>query len=171
MQQEGRFWDAIELSQTAFGKAPKRLDAIHAMSTIDELIVPVIDAEVLIVADIDQAFVAGPTVGVHHGVRGDFASNNGLQRGFFAIRNDFGVDAIAAFEESEDDSFTTGTATAFTTNASGAKVRFVGFDGTGEGRLTLAFLGDAVANFEIDRIDRTQADAGQMGGFRGGQIE
>jgi hypothetical protein len=53
--------------------------------------------------------------------------------------------------------------TALASHAVRAEVRFINFDfAVLEGRLALAFFGDAPADFAKDRDDRTARDTGQM---------
>ena len=74
------------------GVAPERLNAVDMPGSLDELIVAVVDPKVLFQADVNQAIVARPTVGMNDAVGVNFASNNGLQRGFGGIGDDFGID-------------------------------------------------------------------------------
>ena len=58
----------------------------------DEPVVAVIDPKVLFQAEVNPPIVASPAVGVDEAVRIHFTPNNGLQRGFENIRDNFGID-------------------------------------------------------------------------------
>jgi len=116
MQVKSMFGNAVELRQcqSAFGKAPKQLNAIDVMFSPDELVVTVVDPEMLVKADVYQPVVAMPAVGVDDAV----APDNGLQRGFGGVGNNFRIDAIAAFEQTEDDGLAIGAPPAFAAHPS-----------------------------------------------------
>jgi len=88
MQFEGLFGDAIELRPAAFGKAPKRLNAIDMLLTSNKFVVAVIDPKVLVKADVYQPIVATPTIGMDDAGDVYLAPNNGLQCGFGGIGDD-----------------------------------------------------------------------------------
>ena len=67
------FCNAVELGQASLGVAPEALDAVDVRSIVGEFILPVLDAQMLLVTHIDQAIVATPSVGVHHRVQADAA--------------------------------------------------------------------------------------------------
>ena len=50
------------------GVAPERLNAVDMPGSLDELIVAVVDPKVLFQADVNQAIVARPTVGMNDAV-------------------------------------------------------------------------------------------------------
>ena len=66
---EGMFGDVIELEQASFGEAPDAFDPIDRVLPASEFVVGVVDPEVLVEAEIDQAIVASPTVGMEDGFR------------------------------------------------------------------------------------------------------
>src|ERR1039458_8626397 len=102
---EGMFWDAVELEQASLGEAPETFDTVDMMRSAGELIVSVADPEVLVEAQIDEAIVSSPAIGMEHGLRLDSASNHRLQSGFGGIRDNLGIDLVAAFEQAEHDGF------------------------------------------------------------------
>jgi len=93
MQVKSMFGNAVELRQSAFGKAPKRLNAIDVMFPPGELVVTVADPEMLVKADVHQPVVATPAVGVDDAVDVGLAPDDGLQRGFGGVGNNFRMDA------------------------------------------------------------------------------
>ena len=91
MQVEGVLGQALELAEPDFCNAPEALDAVDVDALADEFIVAVIDAEVA-VAEIDEALIARPAIGVDNGARVELAADNALQRAPGAVRDDLGVD-------------------------------------------------------------------------------
>ena len=100
MQIKSRRVHASELGKPDLGDAPEAFDAIDMRMPSGKLISAVIDTEVP-VADIHQAVIASPAVGVDDGLRSDLAPDNGLQRGFLAIWHDLGIDMAVAFVDAE----------------------------------------------------------------------
>ena len=136
------FIHTSESIQTGLGKAPEALDAIDMGFTSNELILPVIDTQVLAVADVNQAIVATPAIGVDDAVQGDPTADNALQRSLSAVRDDFCVDAAVAFENAKDGRFAKGPATSLALDAAGAEVGFIHLDLAGERRPGLAIFSD-----------------------------
>ena len=115
-----------------------------------ELVVGVAHPEVLIKAEIDQAIVASPAVGVEYGFRPDSAADDRLESGFGGIRHDLGIDLIASFQKPEDDRLAAGSAASLATHTTRAKVRFVGLNLAQEGRSALTRLSHPGAHFQKD---------------------
>ena len=107
------------------GIALERLDAIDVSGAFDELVVAMIDPKVLLQTQINPSIVASSAIGVNDAVRIHFTPNNGLQRGFGSIGDDFGINAIGTFEQTKDDGFTACATSAFAPDAFGAKVGFI----------------------------------------------
>ena len=136
------FIHASESIQTGLGKAPEALDAIDMGFTSNELILPVIDTQVLAIADVNQAIVASPAIGIDDAVQGDPTADNALQRRLSAVRDDFCVDAAVAFENAKDGRFAKGPASSLALDAAGAEVGFIHLDLARERRLGLAIFSD-----------------------------
>ena len=94
-------FDAVELGEPAFGEAPEGFDAVDVGSALGEGFF-LVDAHVLVIADIDQAVVSRPAVGADDALRVDPAANDGPQGVLGAIRHDFGVDFPLPLEDAED---------------------------------------------------------------------
>ena len=62
-----------------------------------------IDPEMAINPDIHQTVITLPAIRMDNAVGVDLAANNGLLRGFGCIRDDLGVDAVTALEQTKDD--------------------------------------------------------------------
>ena len=95
------------------------------------------------IADIHQAVVASPTVGVNFTFDRDMASYH----------------------------LAPGTSAPFTTNTTRTKVRFIEFDHSFERGLFISFLSYAFTQFQENGVDVSDTDMGQFGGVRGGKIE
>lgn len=105
MQVKSAWAHSPEPGEAAFGVAPEAFDAVDMGPPVSEFITAMIDPEMLPIADINQAIVAAPAVGIDNTLRGHLAPYNRLQRGFGAIRDDFRIDFPVAFEDAEYDSF------------------------------------------------------------------
>jgi hypothetical protein len=83
---------------------------------------------VLAIPYIDKAIVAAPTVRVNDTFRLDLSTDNSLQCGFRAVRNNFGIDLSVAFEDTEDDGFPVGPTPTFALGPARTKERFIDFN-------------------------------------------
>lgn len=128
---------AVELRQPPFGVVPEALNAIHVAAVAGELAAVVVHPHAPGVADVDQAIVPSPAVGMNDAVEAHPAPDRPQQRGFSAVRHDLGVNPSVAFEQSEDDRFAAGTASLFASDATRAEVTFIDLDFTGERRRLL----------------------------------
>ncbi len=124
MQLESIFPDSIELLQASFGRRPKTFDAIDIWITIGKLVGWVVDPEMLWITQVNQAVVAAPAVGMNNRFNPDASVDNGLQRLFLNIRNNFGEHFSVSFVDAEDDGFAARAATAFALDSLGSKVGF-----------------------------------------------
>ena len=159
---EGVAGDAVELGQSSFGVAPEGLDAVDVGLEVGELVVVMPDAEVLGVADVDQAVIASPAVAVNDAGQVDLAANRLQKRGFLGVGNDLRVDVAVAFEDAEDDRLAAGPATSLAAHALGAEVRFVDFHFSLKRGLLFTPFGDATPNFEINVVDPTHRETRQL---------
>jgi hypothetical protein len=133
--------DFVELLEPTLGIAPEALNAVDVMLAPDKLVLPVIDSEVLRVSDIDKAIIASPAVRVDDRFRSHSTANNGLKRGFLAIRHDLGVDASVTLEDAEDNRLATGSTASLAKDATRAEVGFINFDfATRKGQSALALF-------------------------------
>lgn len=165
------FIHTSESIQTGLGKAPEALDAVDMGFTSNELILPVIDAQVLAVADVNQAIVAPPAIGINDAVQGDPTADNALQRSLSAVRDDFCVDTAVAFENAEDGRFAKGPASSLALDAAGAEVRFIHLDLTRERRLGLAIFSDTFTDASQITINGIAVQSRQGSDLCGVQIE
>ena len=94
-------FDPVESSKTAFGETPERLDAIDVSSAFGKGFL-FVDADMLVEADIDQAVIAGPTIGADDADGIDPTPDDSSQRGLGAVLNDFCIDLAPSFEDAKD---------------------------------------------------------------------
>ena len=157
--------------QSGFGKAPEAFNAVDMCSASDELILSVIHPQMLAVADIDQAVVTPPAIGIDNAIQGDTSSDNALERGFTAVGDDFSVDITVAFEDAKDRRLAESTTASFAFDASGAEVRFIDFDLASERRLALTILRNALTDASKISGDGVAVKARQRSDLSGVQIQ
>jgi len=171
MQVKGMTWHTVELLQSAFSKAPKALNTIDVPTARSKLISAMIDAKVLGITHIHQTVVAAPASAVNSGLWGDTTANNGLQRGFFAVWHDLGINLALSLQDAKDWCLARCARTSLATHATSAKVAFVHFDfAAGKRRLALTLLGDAASNFEVNAVHGFGGQAGQGCRVSGAQV-
>ena len=81
-----------------------------------------------------------------HTVRIYAASDNALQRGFGAIRNNFGVDFAATFQDTKNRCLFVRTPASFAFDAFTTEVRFIDFNLAFKGRLGFAMFCYSLSN-------------------------
>lgn len=166
MQVKGVGVHAAESGEPSFGKAPETLDAVYMRPPVSEFIFGMLHAIVLFVTQVHQAVVAAPAIGVDDTFRADLAPDHRLQRGFAAVRDDFGVDLAVALKDAENDRFAVSAATSFAANASGAEETFIDFDHPAKRRFALAKLGDLDSHFFQITVDRVTVEMSKFGDLR-----
>ena len=118
--------------------------------------------------------VAPRAISMYNAVGDDLPSNDGLQRGFGCIRDDLGVDAVTALEQTKDDRFAADlellATSTLATNAFGAKVGLIGFQLALKGRLSCTGLGHTHTDTLIDGVGAANRKPTQFSGICGGQI-
>ena len=116
----------MELREPALRKRPKRFNPVDVASAIRKLIGSMVESVMLLVAQVYKP------------------AYDALQRGFCAIRDDFGVYFASSFKESQKGCFSVSAASSFALDSSPTEVGFIDFDFSLEGRLLLGELGDAL---------------------------
>lgn len=121
-------FDAVELGEPAFGEAPEGFNTIDMGAAFGEGLL-LVDAHMLVVADIDQAIVSRPTVGADDALRVDPAANDGPQSVLGAIRHDFSINLPLPLEDAENGLFEGSPAPqawqGASPNPAGTKVAFI----------------------------------------------
>ena len=97
-------FDAVELGEPAFGEAPEGFNTVDVGAAFGEGLL-LVDAHMLVVADIDQAVVSRPSIGADDALRIDPAPDDGPQGVLGTIGDDFGIDLSLTLEDAEDGLF------------------------------------------------------------------
>jgi hypothetical protein len=139
---KGCFWDPVELHKTPFRIGPERFDAIDVAFAVGKLIGSMVDTIMLFVAQINQAIVTTPRVGVNDTFKLYSTSDNALQRLFCAVGNDFRIDHALPLKDAEDRGFVVGAAASLSFDPLGSEVGFINFNFSAERRRLFTELGD-----------------------------
>jgi hypothetical protein len=146
MEREGLFVDPSESEETRFRKAPEAFHPVHMCATPHKFIFAMINPEMFAVPHINQAILPPPPIRIDHTVQGDLASNNRLQCGFSTVMDQFGVDLTVPLENAKDNCFPIRPSYPFSFEASCAKIGFIDFHLSAEGRLTFTKLRDVFSH-------------------------
>ena len=163
--------EAAMFGQAGFGVAPERFDAVDVVAPACKLAPAVVDAEVAFVAQVDEAVVALPTVGVDDALVSHTALDDGLQSVSRAIVEHVGEDFAAALEDADDGHFAPRAAPPFAPHAPGAKVAFVDFNLTFERGLSDAFIRNTNTDRQHMTVDARAMQAHDLSDLDGFQIE
>lgn len=165
------FRDTVKLGQATLCIAPERFDTVDMPFSTRKLILPMMHSKVLVKADIDQSIVTSPTIGMDHCARIDVTTDNGLQCSFRAVWYDFGVDFVTSLQKTKHNGLAISSPTAFATYTMGAKVRFINFYRTLQGRFQFAGLSNPPANFQKDIVYRSYRNTCQFSSTCSRQIK
>src|SRR5512136_2182002 len=100
----------------------------------------------LTITNIYQPVVTSPAVRIDDAFRFNFATNNGLQRSFRAVRDYLAVNLAVTFEDAKNDGFAISTTATFAFDAMSPKERFIDFYLPSEGRLQFAELSQTLTD-------------------------
>jgi len=170
VQRKSRLGDAVEAGQAGLGVGPEALDAVDVAAVGGELVLAVVDPQVFGVAQIDQAVVAPPVVGVDDTIETHASANHLLQYGFGAIRHQLGVGLAVPLEDAEHGCLAARSAAASPPNPLGAEAGLVGFDLAPEGAGFFASLGHADPQRTQQTVHGVTVEAGELSDLRGGEI-
>jgi len=152
-------------------EAPKALDAIDVVLAYGQLMSLMVDAEMFLIAHIDQTVVTGPTVGVDDRLEANTAQNGLAERLSPAVGDDLGIDIAVALEDAKHDRLASRPTAALAPDATRAEVTLIDFDFPGEGVLRLTPAGHLASQFEVNRVPRPYRKTGHSGRFAGRQIQ
>src|SRR6516162_2097527 len=169
MEMEGVFGHAFELGEADLGEAPEAFDAVDVHRAVGKLVVSMIDAQVA-VAEIDQAVVAAPAIGVDDGRDIDAAPDNALQRGSGAVRHDLGVDLSGALEDAEHDGLAVGAPATLAADVAGTEPALIDLDDTEQRTLRFAGRHDALPQATIQPVHGIAVQPTELGGLQGRRI-
>src|SRR5262245_20342442 len=172
MQKEVFAANATALRQTRFRRTPEALNAIDVdAAAAHKDTVAMFDAEMFPVAEVHQAVVADPAIGMNDAGQGDAAANNGPQCGLFRVRDDLSINAALALEDAKHDGFAPGATAAFAANPAATEIRFVDFDRAVHRRMLLAFPGHTNTQRMKEPVHGAATDVCELRDFGGLKIE
>jgi hypothetical protein len=102
-------FDAVELHEATFSKAPECFNAVDTRFAFDQGS-SFLDADMFVIAHINQPVVADPLIGVQYAGRINSAANDLLKRLLATIRNNLGIDSASPFVDAKDRLLTGGSA-------------------------------------------------------------
>ena len=73
---------------------------------VSALILPMINLQMLSIANVDEAVIAKPPIGAYDPIEVYLSTNDPLQSGLRVIGDNFGVHAVDSLEKIETDGFT-----------------------------------------------------------------
>ena len=173
MEEKQIFPDAASFREPRLGSTPEAFNAVDMDSPpLDrENIVAVIDPVVFAVAKVDEAVVASPAIGVDDAAAVHLPSDNGLQRAFFGVGNNFGVHFPIALEDAKDDSLRPCATSTLPLDALRPEVRLIHFNDTTEPSFLFTSLCDSSAKRHEVPIDRVAVESRDAGHFRRLKVE
>ena len=123
-------FNAVELGKPALGEAPEGFDAVDVGAALCEGFL-LVDAHMLVIADIHQAIVSRPAIGTDDALRIDPSTDNGPQCVLGTVLDDLGVNLSLPLEDAEYRLFEGAPASQpgqrASTDTTGAKVAFIDF--------------------------------------------
>ena len=167
--------DAVELGEPAFCEAPKGFDAIDVSATLGEGLL-LVDAHVLVIADIDQAIVSGPAIGADNALGIDPPSNDGSQGVLGAIRHDFRINFSLPLKDAEDGLLEGSPASqpgqGASANPAGTKVAFIDFHHSVQfPALMHSLQGDQQPEPLVEAVDRLAVEPQKCRSLRGCKVQ
>ena len=171
MQMEGHFTQPSKFGKPGLGIAPEAFDSIDMTFTMDKFILHVVDSKVFFIPKVNKAIVPSPAIRMNDAFEIYTTSNNRLQRGSSAIRNNFGEDFPVAFKDTKNNCFAEGSTATFSLYASGAKVAFINFNLSVKRRLPLTIFGNLLPNFSEVSVNSISIQVGDLCNLRGIQIQ
>ena len=163
------FIHTSESIQAGLGKAPEALDAVDMGLASDKFILAVIDSQVPAIANVNQAVVTPPAIGIDDAIQGNVTSDNRLERRLSAVWNDFCVDRSVALKNTKHSRFTVSAASSLTSDAPGTEVGLIDFDLARERRLKLAIFSNAftdTAQIPVDGIAVVTRECSDLSGVQ-----
>lgn len=155
------------------GVTPEALDAVDVVggvARLHELVRPVVDAVVVLVAPVDQAVVGAEAVGADDRALVHFILYDLHQRLARDVRHHPRVDLAVALEQAEDDGLALGPAAALSLHAPGAEVALVHLDLARERGLALADLHDPEAEEAVVAVGGVAVQAAEIGAVDGRDV-
>ena len=163
MKQEHILPHSAQFCKAELRIAPKALNAIDVVLSSGEFVLVMVDA-VVFVTVAHQAVIRSPAVGVDRAFTEHFPLDDRQQFLARAVGNDFHINALTAFEQSDDRCFPTRTAPAFSTHAAWSEVALVDLDLAGERlRFLTADLKQPQSEQGVDTLCRITIQRAEFG--------
>lgn len=121
-----------------------------------------LDAEVFLVSQIDEPVITSPTIGMNDAFKVYTSTYDALESGSGAIRNDFRIDVIIAFEQAENNGFSACSTASDAPDPASAGVAFINLDFPFDGRLRLAITGNSFPESRHIPVDGVSVNTGQF---------
>lgn len=96
-----------EFNQARFGIGPETFYPVDMGVLIGKLIVAMFYTKMLLIAEIHQAIIPTPAIGMDDAFKLNPSPDNALESAFGAVRDYFGVNTAIAFEEAKNNGFAT----------------------------------------------------------------
>jgi len=151
----------LNCANSRLAKLQKQFNSVDVMLATDKLVVIVVAPKMLIKTDVHQSVVVAPAISVNDAINVGFSPDN-----YLGGICGFGVDIIAAFEQTKNDSPARSTAPTSVT-----EVKPIDFKLSSQWQAFEASLVHAAFHEQVDVVDRTHRYAGQGGAFDGCQID
>ena len=169
------FFDPVELGQPSFGKAPKGLNAVDMSPALGKSL-GLVDADMAVIAHIDQSVITAPTIGHDHAGRVDFASDDPLESPRRAVGHDFGVDLSLTLKNAKDRLFKSSSsalARTWTSSDPGrSEIGFISLDNAAQKTLLgLTVKKDEPAEDAVESIDGIAVELNQESSFGGLNVQ
>jgi len=171
MQMKSLFAHTSESEKPGFGITPEAFDSVDMAFAMDEFILSMVDPKVLFITKVNESIVTSPTIRMDNAFKAHTASDNRLQRGSPAIRDNFGIHFPVAFEDAKNNSFTESSTASFAFNPPSAKEAFINFNLSGKRRLPFTEFGNSFSNFREISVDSIPVKTGDLSNLRGIQIQ
>ena len=121
-----------------------------------------LDAEVFLVSQIDEPVITSPTIGMNDAFKVYTSTYDALESGSGAVRNDFRIDVIIAFEQAENNGFSACSTASDAPDPASAEVAFINLDFPFDGRLRLAITGNSFPESRHIPVDGVSVNTGQF---------
>ena len=162
--------DAVEFAQATFGKTPEGFDSVDVHPVECEMLA-LVDPEMLVVTDVDQAIVAFPSIRVHDAFGIHTSPDDVLKRLGRAVGDDFGIDPAVSLIDPEHWRLERSTAPLSgprsSPNTSWTEEAFVDLDHPHKLGFFLSLVGmDQGPEDPEIAIDGLPVQSQQLGGFR-----
>lgn len=172
VEKERAIRHAIELGQATLGVTPEALNAVDVTLVANELVVIMMDPQMLLITDVNQAVITTPAVGMDDDLGLYFAPNHGQKRAFGAVGDNLGVDPALAFEDAEHEGLSRRAPASPAAHPARTEVGFVDLDlAAFEGPTLLAFVRQPLTQTQINVVDRADRDPAEACIVRRGEVQ